>query len=250
MNKNRKAGVFMAKKKKTKVRETTKKPVAKKKKKRKILYGRILFACLFLAVIAYGVIYFLPQNIRSITVSGNDYLTEQEVIELAKLESYPSTYTNYGYKIKVELEKSPFIKKASVSKKWIFQVAIQIEENRPIFYDITKKKAVLEDGETIDGDFEIPLLINYTPDKIYQKLITKMSGIDTGIIRRISEMKYDPNEVDPNRFLFTMDDGNYVYLTVNKLNNLNSYLTIMEKFEGKKGILYLDSGEYFKVLEG
>ncbi|MBS7021099.1 MAG: hypothetical protein KH135_04455, partial [Firmicutes bacterium] len=76
------------------------------------------------------------------------------------------------------------------------------------------------------------------------------SGIDTGIIRRISEMKYDPNEVDPNRFLFTMDDGNYVYLTVNKLNNLNSYLTIMEKFEGKKGILYLDSGEYFKVLEG
>ncbi|MBS7021557.1 MAG: FtsQ-type POTRA domain-containing protein, partial [Firmicutes bacterium] len=157
----------MAKKKKTKVRETTKKPVAKKKKKRKILYGRILFACLFLAVIAYGVIYFLPQNIRSITVSGNDYLTEQEVIELAKLESYPSTYTNYGYKIKVELEKSPFIKKASVSKKWIFQVAIQIEENRPIFYDITKKKAVLEDGETIDGDFEIPLLINYTPDKIY-----------------------------------------------------------------------------------
>lgn len=240
----------MAKKKKGNTKATAKKTITKKKKKRKILYGRIVFACIFLVIIVYAAIRFLPQNIRGITVSGNDYLTEQQVIEIAQLENYPSTYTNYGYKIKIQLEKSPFIKKASVSKKWLFQVAIQVEENRPIFYDVTKKKTVLEDSELIDGDYEVPLLINYTPDKIYKKLITKMSGIDTGIIKRISEMKYDPNEVDPNRFLFTMDDGNYVYLTVNKLNNLNSYLTIMEKFEGKKGILYLDSGEYFKVLEG
>lgn len=240
----------MAKKKKGNTKATAKKTITKKKKKRKILYGRIIFACILLVIIVYAAIRFLPQNIRGITVSGNDYLTEQQVIEIAQLENYPSTYTNYGYKIKIQLEKSPFIKKASVSKKWLFQVAIQVEENRPIFYDVTKKKTVLEDSELIDGDYEVPLLINYTPDKIYKKLITKMSGIDTGIIKRISEMKYDPNEVDPNRFLFTMDDGNYVYLTVNKLNNLNSYLTIMEKFEGKKGILYLDSGEYFKVLEG
>ena len=77
-----------------------------------------------------------------------------------------------------------------------------------------------------------------------------MNDLDTDIIRRISEIKYDPNDVDPNRFLFTMDDGNYVYLTANQLSSLNSYVTIVSQFEGKKGILYLDSGEYFQIMEG
>ena len=77
-----------------------------------------------------------------------------------------------------------------------------------------------------------------------------MKDLDTDIIRRISEMQYDPNDVDPNRFLFTMDDGNYVYLTANQLSNINNYVTIISKNKEKKGILYLDSGEYFQVMEG
>lgn len=234
----------------SKKKKQLKKAPVKKKKKRKILYGRIFLAIILLGLLIYGVILFLPEKIKSITVEGNEYLTTQEVIEIAHLENYPSTYTNYTYRIKKQLEKNQMIRNATVRKVWFFKVNIKVEENRPIFYDATKKKTVLEDGSTTKEEFEVPTLINYTPDKIYEKLISKLNGIDTEIIKKISEMKYDPNEVDPNRFLFTMDDGNYVYLTVNKLDNLNSYLTIVQKFEGKKGILYLDSGEYFKVLEG
>ena len=47
-----------------------------------------------------------------------------------------------------------------------------------------------------------------------------------------------------------MNDGNYVYLTLDRFNNVNSYIDIIKKFGSKKGILYLDSGEYFKVLKG
>ena len=32
----------------------------------------------------------------------------------------------------------------------------------------------------------------------------------------ISEIKYDPNSVDVERFLFTMTDGNYVYITLER----------------------------------
>jgi len=38
-------------------------------------------------------------------------------------------------------------------------------------------------------------------------------------------------------------------LTLYKFENINSYLEVMKRFENKKGILYLDSGEYFKVYE-
>ena len=47
-----------------------------------------------------------------------------------------------------------------------------------------------------------------------------------------------------------MQDGNYVYLTLDRFRNINNYVEIIRKFEHKKGILYLDSGEYFKVFEG
>ena len=46
-----------------------------------------------------------------------------------------------------------------------------------------------------------------------------------------------------------MNDGNYVYLTLNKFLKINSYLDIVKEFNNKKGILYLDSGEYFKILQ-
>ena len=235
----------MAKKKKTQRKKQT--PA---KKKRKILYGRIFLALFLLFVIIYMLILLIPQKIQTIHVSGNEFLTDQEVIEIAGLEDYPSTFTNYSYKIKKTLEDSDYIENASVSKNWFYEVNIKIEENRPLFFDTTKNKTVLESGDTTDRSFDVPVLINYTPDTIYEKLITKMNDLDTDIIRRISEIKYDPNDVDPNRFLFTMDDGNYVYLTANQLSSLNSYVTIVSQFEGKKGILYLDSGEYFQIMEG
>lgn len=220
------------------------------KKKRKILYGRIFLAIFLLAMIIVLIVVLVPKKIKNISVSGNQFLSDQEVIELAGLEDYPSTFTHFSFQIKQALEDDVFVKSATVSKSWLYDVHITIEENRPLFYDTTKQKTILESGDEVDGSFDIPTLINYTPDTIYSKLIQKMEDLDTDIIRRISEMQYDPNDVDPNRFLFTMDDGNYVYLTANQLSNINNYVTIISKFSGKKGILYLDSGEYFQVMEG
>ncbi len=220
------------------------------KKKRKILYGRIFLAIFLLAMMIVLIVVLVPKKIKNISVSGNQFLSDQEVIELAGLEDYPSTFTHFSFQIKQALEDDVFVKSATVSKSWLYDVHITIEENRPLFYDTTKQKTILESGDEADGSFDVPTLVNYTPDTIYSKLIQKMKDLDTDIIRRISEMQYDPNDVDPNRFLFTMDDGNYVYLTANQLSNINNYVTIISKFSGKKGILYLDSGEYFQVMEG
>ena len=73
--------------------------------------------------------------------------------------------------------------------------------------------------------------------------------VDYDIVKRISEIKYDPNEVDEGRFFLTMNDGNRVYLTLNKFTKIDNYLDIIKEFDNKKGILYLDSGEYFEVKE-
>mgnify|MGYP006892043037 FL=1 len=46
-----------------------------------------------------------------------------------------------------------------------------------------------------------------------------------------------------------MNDGNMVYITVSKAELLNKYVEIIKKVDNKKGILYLDSGNYFEIKE-
>lgn len=46
-----------------------------------------------------------------------------------------------------------------------------------------------------------------------------------------------------------MNDGNEVYITLTKIKELNNYTKIKKQLGNKKGILYLDSGNYFEVKE-
>ena len=121
--------------------------------------------------------------------------------------------------------------------------------NYPLFYDSDKKKTILLNKKKTTEKLNAPLLINYVPDTIYNLFLEKMSSLDYDTIKRISEIKYDPNEVDEERFLLTMSDGNYVYLTLEKFEVIDNYVDIIKTFNNKKGILYLDSGEYFKIME-
>lgn len=246
----------MAKKKrvtkKTKKRTTKKTtPTRTRKKKRlRIRYGRILIALVLLGLFFYLFFTIFGFNIKNIYISGNTYLSDQEVIEMAGIENYPSTFTALCIPTKQKLEKNTMIEKASVTKHGLFEIHINVTENKPLFYNKTAKKSVLKTGDIVDQVYPVPVLINYVPDKIYKRFISKMKLVDDQILTRISEIEYKPNDVDKNRFLLSMQDGNYVYLTLGRFDNINNYIEIIRKFENKKGILYLDSGEYFKVLEG
>ena len=129
------------------------------------------------------------------------------------------------------------------------EVYIKIEENKPLVFDNIKNKTILLDGEEVDKKYITPILTNEVPKDIYDKFLECMDKIDESVFVKISEIKYDPNDIDKERFYLTMNDGNYVYLTLNKFLSINNYINIVKTFNNKKGILYLDSGEYFEILE-
>ena len=83
------------------------------------------------------------------------------------------------------------------------------------------------------------------------KLIDKYQDVNEEIKMMISEIEYVPNDIDKERFLITMNDGNYVYITLYKITSINEYIKIIsnKEIENKKGILYLDSGNYFETIE-
>jgi len=221
----------------------------KKTKKRKIKGKSVLIAFIIIILIALALIYIYSLKISSLTVKGNTLYSEWEIIKLAGLDNYPSSMKTISGLVENKLEKDPYIKKAKVKKHFITEVNIEVEENLPLFYYVPNKKTVLADGNETDSNFPVPTLVNYVPNKIYDNFLEEMVNIDYKIIKRMSEIKYDPNDVDDERFLITMNDGNYVYLTLNRFNKINHYIEIIKEFNNKKGILYLDSGEYFKVRE-
>lgn len=231
--------------------QTEKKVVYKKVKKKhfKIRMHTVLITLLFLYFLGYVGYDLFNKPVSNIYISGNTYYSDWEIIEKAGLSSYPPSMLNPCSSISNKLEKDTLIKKATVTKKNFTEVYIKISENKPLYYDNTKGVTVLADKTTTSIKYDTPVLINEIPKKIYNDFISNMNSMDSNVFRKISEIKYDPDSVDTGRILLTMNDGNYVYITMLKFDLINDYNTIVKEFNNKKGILYLNSGGYFKIIE-
>ena len=233
----------------------------KKVRVRKIKFGRIFLLLIIISLIIFLLMQFIDKKIKNIYVinsNSNYLLKDQYILDISELSDYPSSLKNSSSKIKNKLDNNIFIKEAVVYKKGLYSVYIEIKENRTLFYNSSNSKYILEDGKEVSyDDFasmypklithlpSVPTLVNYTPEDIYNKLITKMGDIDDSVLSHISEIRYDPNNVDEERFLFTMSDGNYVYITPSRMSLINKYLDIVIEVDGKKGTLYLDYGDHF-----
>lgn len=221
----------------------------KMKKKRKIKVKNVLFLFVFIVLILLGLAFLTDVKINNIVIKGNSLYSDWEIIEKAGLSDYPSSLKTLSKTIEDRLERDDYIKKVDVERPSLTKVVINVEENLPLFYYLPASKTILADKTEVSDNFPVPTVINYVPDKIYSKFLTAISEVNYDIVKRISEIKYDPNEVDDGRFFLTMNDGNRVYLTLNDFDKIDGYLDIIKEFNNKKGILYLDSGEYFEVKE-
>lgn len=224
--------------------------VIKKRKKLKIV--AVLLFLLILSSICYISYILLDMPIKNILIKGNTILKDQEIIEQANLQDYPSFLRTTSHKIKKNLKNSPYIASVHVRKQFFNKLVIEIEENSILYIDSNTNKMVLSNGKNIDIDRNSignAVLINEVDAAYKEKFIKKMNEIDKNILRKVSEIKYEPTNLDKGRFLFTMTDGNYVYLTLTKFKNINYYEDVLPQLEGKKGILYLDSGNHFEIME-
>lgn len=214
---------------------------------------------LFIVLLIMGVLSFLGYiisqlPIKNIVILGNEYLTDDYIIELADIKDYPSFLLTTNSSIKKKLKTSPYIKSIDIDRKFYNVLKISVKENKPLFINSTNNTIVFSNSKEIKIDesislFRIPRLINYVPDNKYNSFIKGVKNINEDILGKISDIEYQPNDYDKDRFLLYMDDGNMVYLTLTKFNSINYYNDVLSQLENKKGILYLDSGNHFQIKE-
>ena len=224
----------------------------KKRVKRKFNIKKFLCFVLFLVIVYFVISYFLSIKTKNIVVLNSNYYSDETIIETAGIENYPEFLKINKKDLKNKLLKLELIKEVKISKRFGFILELDIVEKKVLYLVRSSNKYKLSTFEDYGSEdvISVPVLINFVPEDIEKEFVEGFSKIDNNIISKISEIEYSVTDYDDERFVLYMNDGNQVYVTNNRLELLNNYITIMKKISSdKKGILYLDTGNYFKIKE-
>lgn len=224
----------------------------KKKKKKRFNYIKFIVFILIFYLLIYGTYYLFKVPTKNIIILGNNLVTDNEIIETAGIKNYPPLLTINRKKISNNLKNINLINNIKIKKTINFELIIEIEENKVICeYD---NMYYLSNGNKVKGNYiGTPILINYVPETTLNKFLSSMKELDYDIINSIGEIKYSPtidengNITDEEIFIFYMNDGNTVYISIDKIDIMKKYQKIYASVGDKKGILHLDKGNYLEV---
>lgn len=221
----------------------------KKKKKLKIIPFLILV--IVVAMISFAVKIYLDIPIRNIVIKNNKYISDYEVITTLKLENYPAFALLNSKSMSNKLKENDLVENVTISKKFFNVLEIDIQEEDILFKKQADNKYVFANKKevSLNENIIVPNLMNYVPDSKYERLISSMKEVKKEVLNKISEIEYVPSELDEERFLLLMSDKNLIYLTITKFDRINYYEEVLPQLNGKKGILYFDSGNHFEILE-
>ena len=223
----------------------------KKKRKKRISFKKIFIFLILFLLLGVIIYYIFTSRIKNIIILNNNYYKDIDIIEKCNIEDYPKFIFLNTNKLENKLKELDLIEEAKISKKWGNKLIIDVKEKKILYYIRSNDEYMLSDGNTIklDNIAGKPTLISYVPEEIEASFIKSFKKIDNNIISLISEIEYSKTNYDERRFKLYMNDGNLVYITVSKVDVLNKYINIVQKLDNKKGILYLDSGNYFEIKD-
>ncbi len=225
-----------------------------KKKKRRVLKVRNIVIFLGIVLAMVGLFsYAITMPIRNVYIKGNQIVTDDEIMRGASLYDYPSFLLTKKSKIVEELLKNEYIDDVVIHKKLGNIIELEIVE-----YQVVAKtygdQVILSNGKKLVNTYElsdIPILVNeINNESVFKSFAEKFGLVDVNILRQISQIEYSPVDVDEERFLLYMNDGNLVYITLTKISKLNKYDRIKDQLNGQMGIIYLDSGDFVELKQG
>lgn len=224
-----------------------------KKRSRKRLNKKRLVKLILIVLILFLVTFYIFNlRIMHIEITGNEYLTDNEIIEIANIKAYPKMINTINIENKIKY--LDLVNNVKIKRNLWGKLSIIIEEAKPLFINKENDTIVLSNKKEIPKESRflgLPILISKVPTDNYNKLIEGLTKVNTNILNSISEIEYSPSKandgtlIDDTRFLLRMNDTNTVYMNTINVLQLNKYIEICSAIittQGEKyGILYLDS---------
>lgn len=224
-------------------------PNGKPKVKRKIRYYNLFILFIILGVFFGCFWYFYQLPIKNIIITGTTFIKDHEIIEVTGIKNYPPIFHLNIKELKNNIKSLDYVKEVKIKRNFFGQITISIVEDVPLFYNRDQEKLILSSGKEVVTQklYGVPILVNYVPDEIYQRLLKEMNLTNLDVLKLISEIIYQPwkgedgTMIDDTRFFLRMNDGNVVYVNLINFEKLNNYMTIYSTLGEAKGTLQLDS---------
>lgn len=234
-----------------------KKKQPKKRKLRLKLKPIIIILVLLLTVVPFFN-YFKNLSIKNIIISGTTSINDISVIEASNIKDYPNIYSLNIKDMKNKIKALPMVEDVSIKRTIFGQLKINIKEEKILFYYKYNQKFITSNGNSLESNdyYGYPTLINFTPDTIFDDLVSSFNKIDYNILKMINEIEYTPYKsadgtiIDSNRFTITMNDTNTVIIDTVNMKNLNKYMIIMASpgMDVERGVIYLDTINDDRIL--
>ncbi len=228
----------------------------KKKRKKKSKFGYYLYAVVILVLTITNITLatLLVTHVQSIEVSGTTYSQQSDIVSWVKEDplTVNSLYTLFkfktgSYKLPIYLEKvnvtlvAPWKVKVKVTEKEI--IGCSANDNSYVYFD--EEGLVLQ--ITTEYNDEVPLIegLEIKKPKKFKKLQVDNEKVFDYFVSVTKEI--DKNELTPDRLVWEEDGMNLHFEKVCvKLGKSNfgikvlQLTTLLEKLEGKDGILNLE----------
>ena len=202
---------------------------------------------IFLCLAIIATLYFISDisNIYRISVKGNYYLKDEDIIALSKLDTNDKYILSFPKIIEDRINKSPLIKSCKVNLLDGRLVQIVVDEYKIIGNTNENGQSVLvlenDDRYVLDKNNmylieNVPLLEGFTNEGLI--LIEKnLVDVDKKMINEISEIHYYPLEKYCDHEII-MRDGNYVFSSVYGLERINYYYDVKASYITEKNVCY------------
>lgn len=230
----------------------------KKIKRRKLNLKKVFGLVLIIFFLCLAITYYFKLKVKNIFVEGNFLVSDNEVLTKTGIKNYPLIHKLKKKEMINKLKENKIIKKVKIKISLLGKVSISVTESKPLFFDKSTEKIVLDSTVMIDDTKKvlgIPTLTTYLPPKIYQEFVFAFAKIYQNNIALISEIEYFPLKteetvIDDSRFLFKMNDKNEVYINIVNITKFNSYLEICSTIkDSNPKIILLDSSTDSAIIK-
>lgn len=235
-------------------------PKLKDQQKKKKVNKRLMLYVSALFLLVLFLIYFQSplSNIKKITIYGNHYMTDEQVMEQSGITYETGYFRVMTDKAEENLKKRSEIKNVDVKKQFPNKVVIDIEEYVTIGYinKNGKLRPLLENGKSLDmlpnGELPVaaPIFVPFEEKKM-KELISELEKLTPEILRSISEIHYTPTKSNPDHLTLYMNEGYEVSTTIQDFaKRMEAYPLIVKNIDpNRKAMIDLEVGAYIKYLD-
>lgn len=233
------------------------------KKKRKIIFKFIKWTTLIVLLIGGGIYFLLSPffNIKSITTSGNDKITSEELISLSGIQLEENTFKVSSKKVEQAIKANAYIESVHLKRKLPDSVELQVIERKPAYmlmignaYVYINTQGYLLEVST--KALELPIITGFlTPEGQIQegnrlctedleRLNAVIQIMDSANNNEIENLITKINIADKQNYILELkSEKKTVYLgdTSNLGTKMLYIKTVMEKEKDKEGEIFVNT---------